>query len=103
MEIVIENDYLMDIYEGRAVKGKPKYQPEVIKKFIKTVNILKAIPTVETMFQINSLNYEKLCGNKNGYSSVRVTIHYRLEFREVSNDEGLVQKFIITDLSNHYK
>lgn len=103
MEIDFENEYLEDIYQGIRITGKPKYQKDVINKFIKVVNILKSIPRIETMFQMNSLNYEKLLGNRADLSSVRVTIQFRLEFRELTNPQGKVFKFTITDLSNHYK
>ena len=103
MEIDFENEYLADIYEGKRAKGKPIFEQDIEKKFIKTVNMLKSIPRVETLFQMNSLNYEKLSGNKNGFSSVRVTKQFRLEFREIINSESKVFKFIISNLSNHYE
>ncbi len=103
MEIEFENEYLADLYEGKKVKGKPVYQQEIIKKFIKTVNILKSTPRIETLFQMNSLNYEKLSGDKNGFNSVRVTKQFRLELREIMSPENKIFKFIISGLSNHYE
>src|SRR5688572_25986431 len=103
MEIEVDNEYLACLLEGMKVPGKPRYQPEIIKKFIKTVNILRALPTVEVLFQFNSLHYERLGGDKVGLSSVRLNKQFRLEFREVPDNEGVIHKFIITDLSNHYK
>ena len=103
MEVEFENECLAGIYHGQEIRGKPIYQQVVINKFIKTVNIIKAVPRIETMFQMNSLNYEKLSGNKIGLSSVRVTLQFRLEFREVTDPKGKVFKFTIIELSNHYK
>ena len=103
MEVFIENEYLADIYEGRELQCKPKFQQDVIARFIITVNILRAVTRIEGLYQINSLNYDKLLGNKAGYSSVRVTKQYRLEFLEVANKEGQIAKLIITNLSNHYR
>ena len=62
MQIVFTQDYLSE-------------------KYIKVVNILKQANAVEDLFPFNSLNYEKLSGNKVGIESVRVTDKYRLEFR----------------------
>lgn len=52
----------------------------------------------------NSLNYERLKGNKQGLSSVRVNDQYRIEFEEVVVGEDIVATICnIVDLSNHYK
>ena len=52
----------------------------------------------------NSLNYEKLKGDKEGLSSVRVNDQYRIEFEERTREgETIATICNITDLSNHYK
>jgi len=52
----------------------------------------------------NSLNYERLEGDKAGLSSVRVNDQYRIEFEEYVRDGETVATICnITDLSNHYK
>ena len=33
MQIVFKDKYLEDLYEGRPVKGKPKYSEDVLDKF----------------------------------------------------------------------
>ena len=54
--------------------------------------------------QYNSLNYEKLTGDKKGLSFVRVNDQYRIEFEEYTKDGETVATICnITDLSNHYK
>ncbi len=54
--------------------------------------------------RINSLNYEKLKGDKMGLSSVRVNDQYRIEFEEYIEDGHSVATICnITELSNHYK
>ena len=54
--------------------------------------------------QYNSLNYEKLKGEKIGISSVRVNDQYRIEFEERMKDGETVTTICnIIDLSNHYK
>ena len=53
---------------------------------------------------INSLNYEKLKGDKKGLSSVRVKDQYRIEFEEyVVDGQSIATICNITELSNHYK
>lgn len=47
---------------------------------------------------------ERLHGNKEGLSSVRVNDQYRLEFREIlEGDKTIAEMVSLTDLSNHYK
>lgn len=56
------------------------------------------------LLQYNSLNYEKLKGEKIGLSSVRVNDQYRIEFEERMKDGETVTTICnIIDLSNHYK
>jgi proteic killer suppression protein len=100
MNIEYDNEYLRALFEGSLSRGKPKYQKDVINRFIKTVNILRGIPRIETLYQLNSLNYEKLSGDD--LSSVRVTSKYRLEFLEIKNQDNEVICFVIKELSNHY-
>ena len=62
------------------------------------------VPDVTSLMQYNSLNYEKLTGEKKGLSSVRVNDQYRIEFEENMKDGETVATICnITDLSNHYK
>ncbi len=62
------------------------------------------VPNVISLMKYNSLNYEKLKGDKKGLSSVRVNNQYRIEFQEFQKDgETIATICNITDLSNHYK
>lgn len=62
------------------------------------------LPNVMAMTQYNSLRYEKLSGDKEGLSSVRVNDQYRIEFEEIVKDSEIIASICnITDLSNHYK
>lgn len=81
MQIVFKQEYLSSLYYEQTADKKHRFQPEVIKKYIKVVNILKNARAVEDLFPLNSLNYEKLSGDKAGIESVRVNDKYRLEFQ----------------------
>ena len=51
----------------------------------------------------NSLRYEKLSGDKEGLSSVRVNDQYRIEFEEQIKDNEMIATICnIMELSNHY-
>lgn len=105
MKIVFEKNYLQELYEnGKTRSKKHRYQPNVIKKYIQTIDKLKAAKNTEELYPIKSLNYEKLIGDKKGMESVRVDNKYRIEF--ISSKEGYEPDCIticsIIELSNHY-
>ena len=104
MQIVFKQDYLSTLYYDQTADKKHRFQPEVVKKYIKVVNILKNARGVEDLFPFNSLNYEKLSGDKAGIESVRVNDKFRLEF-QTEKVEGAVVVTIcnILELSNHYQ
>ncbi len=104
MQIVFKQEYLSSLYYNQTADKKHRFQPEVIKKYIKVVNILKNAKVVEDLFPFNSLNYEKLSGDKAGIESVRVDDKYRLEFQtERVEGEVIVTVCSIFELSNHYR
>ena len=104
MQIVFKQEYLSSLYYNQTADKKHRFQPEVVKKYIKVVNILKNAKGIEDLFPFHSLNYEKLSGDKAGIESVRVTDKYRLEFQtERIEGEILVTVCNILEMSNHYQ
>lgn len=90
MEIIFAKQYLKDLHiTGKTTEKKHRFQPDIIKRYRKT---------------IQSLKYEKLKGDKKGMSSVRVSDKYRIEFEEITaNGEDYISICNIIELSNHYK
>ena len=104
MEIVFEKDYLRELYyDGKTNDKHHRYQPQIVKKYVNVVNILDSVTKVEDLFRYNSLHYEKLHGDKEGFESVRVNDQYRIEFISSENVEKSITICNITELSNHYK
>lgn len=102
MEIKFEKDYLRELfYEGVTSDKQHRYQPEIVKRYVRTVNILDSVEKVVDLYRYRSLRYEKLQGDKKGTESVRVNDQYRIEFKS-SEKEGITICNII-ELSNHYK
>lgn len=102
MEIVFEKDYLRDLYyEGKTSDKQHRYQPQIVKKYVRVVNILDSVDKATDLFRYRALHYEKLVGDKAGLESVRVNDQYRIEFKSLT-EEGIVICNII-ELSNHYK
>ncbi|MDE7154420.1 MAG: type II toxin-antitoxin system RelE/ParE family toxin [Muribaculaceae bacterium] len=105
MEITFEKEYLSDLYyKGKCSDKKHFFQPQIIKRYIRVIDILQAAERVEDLFPFHSLNYEVLKGDKNGRESVRVNDQYRVEFKteRVVNDT-VITVCNILELSNHYK
>ena len=102
MEITFEKDYLRELfYDGVAKDKQHRYQPHIVRKYIRVVNILDSVETPTDLFRYRSLHYEKLVGEKAGFESVRVNDQYRIEFKTTA--EGGITICNITKLSNHYQ
>lgn len=102
MEIKFEKDYLRELfYDGVAKDKKHRYQPDIVRRYVRVVNILDSVNKVEDLYRYHALHYEKLGGDKKDTESVRVNDQYRIEFKS-SESEGITI-CNITELSNHYK
>ena len=102
MEIKFEKDYLRELfYDGVANDKQHRFQPQIVRKYVKVVNILDSVEKVSDLYRYRALHYEKLIGDKKGLESVRVNDQYRIEFKS-SETEGFTICNII-ELSNHYK
>ena len=105
MDIVFEKEYLSDLYyKGKTMDKKYRFQPEIIKRYKLRIEALESAVCVEDLFQINSLRYEVLKGDKKGISSIRVNDQYRVEFTiNKAESETIVTICNIIELTNHYK
>lgn len=105
MEIKFDKVYLEELYlKGKTSDKKHRFQPQIVAKYRKTIDLLESVTVVEDLFRYHSLHYEVLVGDKVGLESVRVNDQYRIEFRTTK----VVSEIVITvcniiELSNHYK
>ena len=103
MQVVFKDKYLEALYEGREVKGKPKYSEDVLDKFTFKVQFIENAESIKDLSKLRSLNFEALKGNLAGLYSIRVDKKYRLIF-SIEKDKILVQDIIvIEELSKHYE
>ena len=105
MIIEFDKEYLRELYyNGKSSDKKHRFQPQVVKRYVRVVDTIESLDRVEDLFRYNSLNYEVLSGDKAGIESVRVDDKYRLEFssRRVG-DETVITICKILDLTNHYR
>ena len=106
MKIVFEKEYLKELYEtGQTSNKKYRFQKQVVKKYAVCVKTLEDIICIEELFKFNSLNYEKLSGDKIGLSSIRINKQYRLEFKEIIKEYNsvFIEICSLIDITNHYK
>lgn len=102
MDIEFEKDYLRELYyKGKTSDKHHRFQSDIIKRYVRVINILDSVKKVTDLYFFRSLHYEKLIGDKAGLESVRVNDQYRIEFKS-SEAEGITICNII-ELSNHYK
>lgn len=104
MDIVFQKEYLSDLYyKGKTSDKNHRYQPQVIRKYVKVVGILESVKRMEDLFLFNSLHFEALQAKEN-YFSARVDLQYRLEFSMSSNEgEKTLTICNLEELTNHYK
>lgn len=105
MVVTFEEKYLQDLYErGTTDDKRQRFQPDIVKRYKKCIDLMKKVPDTVSLAKYNSLNYELLKGDKQGVSSIRVNNKYRVEFtvRETTS-EPVITVCNILDLSNHYK
>lgn len=106
MKVEFEKEYLRELYDtGKTTDKKHRFQPQVVNGYLKCVKYLIKAARMEDLYLINSLNYERLKGDKKGFSSVRINDRYRLEFREAVNPNNILEIGIcsLVDITNHYK
>lgn len=106
MIVKFEKEYLSELYyNGKCNDKKHRFQPQVIKNYIRRIVTLNEANRIEDLYNINSLNYEILQGDKKGISSIRVNDQYRLEFLVTidTENEPVITICTIKDITNHYK
>lgn len=106
MDITFRDIGLARLYEGNKPKRKEwKSNPHMVKQFVKTVNQMSAVTTVEQLMQFRGLHYKKLTDDPDGMSAVRINKQYRLLFKEMVNEEDppRVVLFQIEEITNHYE
>ena len=104
MEIIFTEDYLKELYEEGKSSKKHRFQKEIIRKYKQAIDKLRVANSIEDLYPIKSLHYEKLVGSKKGIESVRVDNKYRIEFISTlkANEKNSITICSIIDLSNHY-
>ena len=104
MKVTFDKEYLKELYTtGKSTDKKHRFQPDVIRRYVKVIDIMVEAENINVLALIGGLHYEHLSGDKVGLSSVRVNKKYRVEFTEQTEGNETVATICnIVELSNHY-
>jgi proteic killer suppression protein len=105
MNIEFDNAALEELYTTGTTKDSQykKLPKDIVKRFIKVVNYLKAARRLEDLFLIKSLHYEKKKGDLNGVDAVWINYQYRLFFYSSPDESGIIVNALIFEISKHYE
>jgi len=105
MNVEFEDKTLEELFFTGTTKDK-KYKrlpQDIVKRYVKVVNYLRAARRIEDLFLINSLHYEKKEGNLKDTEAVWINNQYRLLFKSSPNEQGIIVNALITEISKHYE
>ena len=105
MIIEFENKALEELYTTGTTQDRQykRLSKNIVKRFIKVVNYLKAARRIEDLFLIKSLHYEKKKGDLKGVDTVWINDQYRLLFYSSPDKSGIVVNALIFEISKHYE
>lgn len=96
----LEELYTLATTQDHRYKRLPK---DIVKRYIKVVNYIKAVRRLEDLFLIKSLHYEKKKGDLKGVDAVWINDQYRLLFNSSADENNIVVNALIIEISKHYE
>lgn len=99
-DTALEELYISGTSQSRQYKRLSK---DIIKRYIKVVNYLRAARRIEDLFLVKSLHYEKKKGDLNGIDAVWINDQYRLLFHSYPDKEGIIVNALLFEISKHYE
>ena len=105
MNIEFENTALEELYANGATEDRQykRLAKDIVKRYIKVVNYLKAARRIEDLYPIKSLHYEKKKGDLKGVDAVWINDQYRLLFQSSPDNIGIVVNALLFEISKHYE
>jgi proteic killer suppression protein len=103
MRVIIEDEYLANLYVTGKTVGKPKFNKEIELGFIKRISQMEQAINANTLRAFKSLHFEKLSGHLDGKYSIRVNKEFRIIFRIEKDGNNLrLEVICIEELNKHY-
>lgn len=98
MRFTFQKKSLSDLYEGR--KNNPKLSAQVTKAFERVVAVIKAARDERDFYELKSLRFEKLKGDRSEDRSLRLTDQFRLIVRLQNDEQG--RYVLICDIEDYH-
>ncbi|HZD57163.1 MAG TPA: type II toxin-antitoxin system RelE/ParE family toxin [Anaerolineales bacterium] len=89
---------LEDLYYKE--KGAHKYPPEVVNAFFHVMAIIEAAVDIRDFYNLKSLHFEKLKGDRREEHSMRLNKQYRLTMRLEKEETGT--SLLILDIEDYH-
>lgn len=106
MVVSFQNDGLRKLYESGKEQGKPRYGKEVIKAFVRKIDMVVAAENSLALTKFHSLHFEKLVKEEKyrGMHSIRVNDKFRIILKIVKQKDGTetVEIAEIHDLTDYH-
>ena len=93
----LEELYIIPV---ESIKDKLPFQKSLIQRYKDRIVLLESIEKITDLYSYRSLHLEKLKGDKDGQSSIRLNDQYRLISEQV-NEEAI--KILIVEISKYYE
>ena len=105
MNIEFDNTALEELYMNGTTQEHRyrRLSKDIVKRFIKVVNYLKAARRIEDLYLIKSLHYEKKKGDLKGIDAVWINDQYRLLFHTSPDNNDIIVNALIIEISKHYE
>lgn len=81
-------------------KGAHKYPPEVVDAFFEIMTVIEAAVDIREFYNLKSLHFEKLKGNRSGERSMRLNEQYRLTMRLQKDAQGTY--LLLLDIEDYH-
>jgi len=99
MKVIIEDEYLANLYKNGKSDGKPRFNADIELGFIKRIIQLEQSQNTNSLRTLKSLHFEKLSGNLIGKHSIRVNKAFRIE---KDGNNVRLEVICVEELNNHY-
>jgi plasmid maintenance system killer protein len=106
MVVVFKNEALREIYEHGQEIGKPRYGREIVKAFVRKIDMLASVENSVALAKFKSLHLEALAKEEKykGMHSIRVNDKYRIILKIVNQKNGweAIEISEIHDLTDYH-
>lgn len=105
MNIKFEEKALEELFRLGKTKDKHynRLPKDIIQRYVKTVNYLRAASRIEDLYLIKSLHYERKKGAMKDKEAVWINDQYRLLFTSSPDEYGVVINTLLIAISKHYE